>query len=208
MWFLGDGDKVLAAEPGDHGAPPGGGAGVVIGHFPFLFEHALRVSADPVENFMTIGAGPPLCLVVEIGLGGGEAGEAAARSCVVEMDDGADERQEFGDFRHGLVRVEGRINGAFERADAMFDGPIVGRVSDRAVEWHDACSGKEAIEDGSVERCAIVALEQQRRAVAAAKTLEPIEVVPCGFGHEEQRFEVEVGGEVTSQHDHHAGIGG
>jgi len=58
LWFSGDGDQVLAAEPGDHGTTQCGGADVVIGHFPFRFDHAPRVSADPVENLLATGAGP------------------------------------------------------------------------------------------------------------------------------------------------------
>ncbi len=166
------------------------------------------MSADPVENFMTIGAGPSLCLVMEISLGGSESGEASARSCVVEMNDGPDEREESGDFRHRLIRVEGGVNGTFERADAMFDRAIVGRMADRTIEWQDAIFGNEVREDRSVEWRAIVTFEQEWSAVPRAKTLEPIAVVRCGFGHEDQRLEVEVRGEVTSQHDHNAGIGG
>ena len=122
MWFSGDGDQLLAAEPSDHGATPCQGACVVIGHFPFRFDHGLRVSADPVENLLAAGAGPIPGAVVEIGLGGRESAEAAARPGVVEMDDGADERQEFGDLRDGQVGIEGRADSAFEGADAVFDG--------------------------------------------------------------------------------------
>jgi hypothetical protein len=46
LWFSGDGDQVLAAEPGDHGAAPCDGADVMIGHFPFNFDIILRVSAE------------------------------------------------------------------------------------------------------------------------------------------------------------------
>ncbi len=145
---------------------------------------------------------------MEVGLGGREPGEAAARPGVVEMDDGADERQEFGDWRNRKVRVEGRTDGAFEGADAMFDGAIVGRSADGAVKWQDAFSGDEVVEDGSVEGCAIVTLEQQRGAVLRAEPLQPIEIVHGGFRMEDERFEMEVGGEVAGEHDDHAGIGG
>jgi len=40
---------------------------------------------------------------MEVGLSGSESSEAAARPGVVEMDDGADERQKFGDFRAACV---------------------------------------------------------------------------------------------------------
>ena len=145
---------------------------------------------------------------MEVGLGGSEPGEAAARPGVVEMDDGADERQEFGDWRNGVVRSESRKNGAFERADGVFDGTIVGRAADGTVEWQDAFCGDEVVEDGCVEWRAIVSLEQQWRAVARAEPLEPIEIVHGGFGGEDQRLEVDVGGEVAGEHDDHAGIGG
>lgn len=208
MWFSGDGDQVLAAEPGDHGATPCQGACVVIGHFPFRFDHGLRVSADPVENLVSACQGPGFGAVVEVGLGGREAAEAAARPGVVEMDDGADERQEFGDLRDGQVGIESRANGAFEGADAVFDGSVVGRVADGAVEWEDAVGGEEVIEDGSVEWRAVVALEQEWRAMTGAKPLEPSEVVEGGFGVEDERIEVEVRCEVAGEDDHHAGIGG
>jgi hypothetical protein len=94
LWFSGDGDQLLAAEPGDHGATPCGGADVVIGHFPFNFDIILRVSVDPVENLMSTCARPPFCAVMEVGLSGSESSEAAARSCVVKMDDRTDDNSD------------------------------------------------------------------------------------------------------------------
>ena len=87
---------------------------MVIGHFPFRFEDGLRVSADPVENFVATGAGPRPGAVVEVGLGGGEAAEAAARPGVVKKDAGVDERQEFGVDPDGLAGIESCENRAFE----------------------------------------------------------------------------------------------
>ena len=57
---------------------------MVIGHFPFRFDHGLRVSADPVENLVAARQGPGFGTVVEVGLGGCEAAEAAARPGMVE----------------------------------------------------------------------------------------------------------------------------
>ena len=111
---MGDGDQLLAAEPGDHGASPCGDARVMIGHFPCGFDFILRVSADPVENFKSTRARPPFCAVMEVGLCGSESGEAAARSCVVKMDDGTDDRQKFADFRDRLVGIETCVKGTFE----------------------------------------------------------------------------------------------
>ena len=90
----------------------------------------------------------------------------------------------------------------------MFDGSIVRGVADGAVERKDAVSGEEVVEDGSVEWRAVVALEQQWRAVTGAKPLEPVEVVEGGFCVEDERIEVEVRCEVAGEDDHHAGISG
>jgi hypothetical protein len=90
----------------------------------------------------------------------------------------------------------------------MLDGTVVGWVADRAVERQDTFPGEEALDDGRVEWRAVVAFEEQWRAVTGAETVEPVEVTLCRFGSENQRLEVEVRGEVTGEHDHHAGIGG
>lgn len=100
---FGGGDQVLAAEPSDHGAR------MVIGHFPFDFDIILRVSVDPVENFKSTRARPPFCAVMEVGLSGSDSSEAAARSCVVKMNDRTDDRQKLADFRDRLIGVKRRV---------------------------------------------------------------------------------------------------
>jgi hypothetical protein len=195
---------VLAAEPGDHGAPPSGGAGVVIEHIPWFFDGVLGISQDPVENIPALADGPTGSGVLEVGLSRGEAGEAAARAGVVEMDDGADERKKLGEVRDGLVWVEDRVDGALEGADAVFDGSIIGRAAHRAVERDDELGSEEAIEDGRIEGSAVVTFEDERRPVALAEGVEPVAVGRSGLGLEDKRFEVEVGGEVAGQDDDEA----
>ena len=77
MWFWGDGDQGLAAEPGDHGGAPCLGAGVVIGRIPFRLECGLRAGGDPAENSVAAFARPGRALIV--GVGGRESAEAARR---------------------------------------------------------------------------------------------------------------------------------
>lgn len=195
---------MLAAEPGDHGATPEADAGVVIDHFPFVFEHGLRVSEDPVENLMAFFAGPPGRAVVEIGLGGAEPREAALRPGVVEMDHGADDGQEAGDRWQRQLRVEGRVDGAFEVAHGVLDGPVVRGSVDGAVERNDGVLGEPIVEDFRIERRAVVPLEQEGRAMAGAEASEPFAVFWGRFRCDDQGLENEVGGKIPGEHDHDA----
>jgi hypothetical protein len=79
LWFLGDGDQGLAAEPGDHGGAPCLGAGLVIGRIPFRLECGLRAGGDPAENLVAAFARPRRVLIVGVGAGGRESAEAARR---------------------------------------------------------------------------------------------------------------------------------
>ena len=47
----------------------------------------------------------------------------------------------------------------------MFNGPVVGWTADGAVEREDAIFGDEVVKDRGVERCAIISLEDKRRAM-------------------------------------------
>lgn len=146
--------------------------------------------------------------MVEVGHGRGEPAEAATGARVVKVDDGTEQRPQSRDIRDGLCGVECVEDGAFAGADAVLDGAIVGWPMDRAVDWQDAPLGEEAVDDVRIEGRAIVALEEERRAVAGDETAEPAQVFEGGLGAENQGLEVVMGGQVAGKNNDDARVGG
>ena len=157
---------------------------------------------------MAASARPGCVLIVEVGACGRESAEAAARAGVVEMDDRAEQWHEPVDFRDGLGGVERVEDGALTGTDAVLDGAVVGGTSDRTVDGQDAALGEQVIDDVRIEGGAVVAFEEQRRAVAGDEKSEPAEIVECGLGGKNQRFEVEVGGQIAGKDHNDAGVRG
>jgi len=112
-----------------------------------------------------------------------------------------DERREVAECRNGPVGIEASEDFSFEGSDPVLDGAVVGRVIRRAVERQHALRGEEVLEVQLVEGAAVIAFEEERRTVLRKEHREPEGVLLGGLGRQDQRVEVEVGGEVTSQ-DH------
>ena len=68
--------------------------------------------------------------------------------------------------------VEPLIQPAFEVADALFHCAVVAWIMRRTVEWQDAITCERPIDCFAVERAAVVAFEEQRRAVLAKECFE------------------------------------
>ena len=110
----------------------------------------------------------------------------------MEVDDGKEKWHEAWDFRDGLGGIQSGEDGVFAGTDAVLDGTVVGGTADRAVDGQDAAPGEVIVDESRIEGLAIVAFEEERRAVAGDEKAEPAEVVESGFGGKNQRIEVEV----------------
>lgn len=115
---------------------------------------------DPFKYFVSTAATTAERPRVVVGLGGTEPAEAPSRAGVVQVDHGAHQGVKSllgGDVDDGIEQWE---EGALEGAHSVFDGSVVLRVANGAVEREDASLGEEAIELFFVEGRSVVALEQ------------------------------------------------
>ena len=139
-----DGDQALAAEPGFHGEPPGGGQCVVmtVGHGS---DSPPEVGEQQSENGSALAAIPAQALSRVVEDGAGAAAFEAAAGTMVEFMDGCFDSVEEPE-RGGGGRGQALIQRALEVTDAFFHGAVVAGQGRRIVERQHGVTGEQGVE--------------------------------------------------------------
>lgn len=150
---------------------------------------------NPIENGPTFLNGPhaPFRCVDVVG---GAAAEAAAGLVIAGLDRCPDSLKAEIDFP-AFGRSLAQPCVILELADAVFDHAIVARVVRRTIERDDAVLGQQGIDEGMVERAAIVALEEQGCPMPIKLVFQPHGDFGTVGRKAHQRFEAEARGQVA-----------
>ena len=162
---MANGDQALAAEPGFHDdAPQSGGSGMMSIHR--LLDHRSELLEQQSKNGLALAVIPAAVLggVMEDGAGG--AALEATAGPVVEVMGGEFHGQGEGGRCAGRG-VEPLIQGGLQIADAFFFRAIVAGKVRWIVEGQHAEAGEHGIHGVVIKGGAVIAFEEQRRAVLA-----------------------------------------
>ena len=145
-----DSDQSLAAKPGFHSDPPGGGGCEVMAILRFS-DYRSALGEQQPENGMALVFGPAHALGVVLKDGAGGAAVEAAAGAVIEIMDGHFDRQ--GEVvRHCDGGIQPLIQGGLKVADAFFHAAIVAGKVGRIVQGQDAEAAHDFIHGAMVER--------------------------------------------------------